>query len=257
MLLHAAALSDTGPMRTTNEDAYLCADDLGLFVVADGMGGHNAGETASRLAIEAVAGFIQRTVDGDEFSWPCGIDPTLSLDGNRLRTAIYLANRRVFRAAEAHDDYTGMGTTVVAALLVDDRVMVGHVGDSRLYVHAAGRLRQVTADDSWAATVLGRTPGQATAVAQHPMRHVLTSVLGAREQVEIHMAQLALGGDERLLLCTDGLHGALSNDEIERLLEDGCDAEQTVRRLVDAALENGSRDNVTVLMVQLAGHGNG
>jgi protein phosphatase len=249
VLVRAAAVSDTGPLRKTNEDAFVCADDLGLFVVADGMGGHHAGEVASRLAVEAIAGFIQRSTGADEFSWPCGIDPTLSLDGNRLRTAIYLANRRVFRAAEARDDYTGMGTTVVSALVTDGKAIVGHVGDSRLYVFAGGEFRQVTADDSWATTV-AQHPGDNAALARHPLRHVLTNVLGARDHAEIHIAELTLGGDEIFLLCSDGLHGALANAEIARVLAEDCEPGPAARRLVDAALANGTRDNVTVLLVR-------
>jgi serine/threonine protein phosphatase PrpC len=250
VLVRAAAVSDTGPFRKTNEDAFLCADDLGLFVVADGMGGHHAGEIASRLAVEAIAGFIQRSTGGDEFSWPCGIDPTLSLDGNRLRTAIYLANRRVFRAAEAHDDYTGMGTTVVSALITDGKAIVGHVGDSRLYVCAAGEFRKVTADDSWAATIVAQNPGDNAALARHPLRHVLTSVLGARDHTEIHMTELTLAGDEIFLLCSDGLHSALPDAEIARVLAEDREPAHAARRLVDAALANGTRDNVTVLLVR-------
>lgn len=106
-MVRAAAVSDVGRARRTNEDWLVCDDKLGFFAVADGMGGHSAGEVASRLAIEAVESFIRRSHDDHEFSWPYGVDPTLSYDGNRLRTAINLANRRVFRAAEAHDDYTG------------------------------------------------------------------------------------------------------------------------------------------------------
>ena len=116
-MLRAHGISDLGTTRKTNEDSLFSDETLGLFVVADGMGGHAAGEVASRLAVEAVEGFIRRSQADREFSWPYGIDASLGYDGNRLRTAISLANRRVFRAAESHDDYTGMGSTVVAALV--------------------------------------------------------------------------------------------------------------------------------------------
>lgn len=250
----AFGISDKGRIRKGNEDAFVCADDLQLFVVADGMGGHSAGEVASRLAIEAVVGFIRRSADRGEFSWPFGIDPNLSFDGNRLRTAIYLANRRVFRAAEEHDDYIGMGTTVVSALLVDSTLIVGHVGDSRLYVLSDEGLRQVTKDDSWAATVLGDDLGSDKAVlAKHPMRNVLTNVLGAREQTEIHVSEVPLRGGERLLLCSDGLHGTLNDEAIERVLAEQEDVAAAAQALVDAALDGGSRDNVTALVVRCDG----
>src|ERR671910_194425 len=174
----AQAVSDAGPVRKNNEDSCAVEPDLQVFVVADGMGGHSAGEVASRLAVEALVGFMRRSHDDAEISWPYGIDPVLSLHVNRLRTAINLANRRVFRAAESHDDYTGMGTTVVAALVAHDRLIVGSVGDSRLYLLSGGSLVQMTQDDTWAATMLAeRGEKDPKALAHHPMRPVLTKLL--------------------------------------------------------------------------------
>src|SRR5437868_1752383 len=113
----AHGVTHPGRVRTENEDALLCDGDLGLFLVADGMGGHNAGEVASRLAVEAIKGFLTMSRDGDGFTWPFGLNPALSFNGNRLMTSIRLANRRVFKVGESRDDYTGLGTTVVAALI--------------------------------------------------------------------------------------------------------------------------------------------
>src|SRR5436190_17799347 len=144
----AHAVSDAGPVRKNNEDSCAVEHDLQVYVVADGMGGHNAGEVASRLAVEALVGFMRRSHEDTDVSWPYGIDPTISLHANRLRTAINLANRRVFRAAESHDDYTGMGTTVVAALVTGTKLVVGNVGDSRLYVSTNDGFSQVTEDDT-------------------------------------------------------------------------------------------------------------
>ncbi len=135
---------------------------------------------------------------------------TLSYDGNRLRTAIHLANRRIFRAAESNDDYSGMGTTIVGLLVNGSRVAIGHVGDSRLYLLRRGKLEQLTQDDSWAATILAHDPRVKPAdLAHHPMRNVLTNVLGAREQVDVHLAERDLEAGDVLLLCSDGLHGVL------------------------------------------------
>lgn len=250
-MCRAFGLSDQGRIRKANEDAFACVEDLQLYVVADGMGGHNAGEVASQLAVEAIVAFVRRSSEGTEFSWPYGIDPHLSFDGNRLRTAINLANRRVFRAAEEHDDYTGMGTTVVSALVAGGKLIVGHVGDSRLYLRAGSSLKQLTKDDSWAATVLAdELGGDRSALATHPMRNVLTNVLGAREQTDIHLAEVPLRGNETLLLCTDGLHSAVDDDSIARILASGGELTSSAQALVDAAIEGGSRDNITVLLVQ-------
>jgi protein phosphatase len=254
LVTRAFGVSDKGRVRKGNEDAFACAEDVQLFIVADGMGGHSAGEVASQLAIEAIVGFIRRSAEGSEFSWPYGIDPNLSFDGNRLRTAIYLANRRVFRAAEANDDYTGMGTTVVCALLAGDRLIIGHVGDSRLYMKSDAGLQQLTRDDSWAATILANElGGDKAALSKHPMRNVLTNVLGARDQTDVHMAETSLKGNELLLLCSDGLHSALEDRAIDDLLASTSDVEHAAHALVAAALDGGSRDNVTALLVQCDG----
>ena len=249
--MRAAGCSDRGPVRRTNEDALFKDEALGLLIVADGMGGHAAGEVASRLAIDAVASFIRRTSEDQEHSWPYGIDSGLSFNANRLRTAVHLANRRVFREAENHDDYTGMGTTIVAALVADGNVSIAHVGDSRMYLATNGQLTQLTRDDSWAATVLGQTPLDGAAPAeQHPMRHVLTNVLGARDNTEIHVQERPVGPNEILLLCTDGLHGSLDDSAIQSLLGQQSSMERTAENLVRAALDRGCRDNVTALVAK-------
>lgn len=222
-----------------------------LFAVADGMGGHDAGEVASRLALEALSGFIRRSAADTDFSWPYGLDGSLTYEGNRLRTAIHLANRRVFRSAETNDDYSGMGTTIVGVLMNGDHAAIGHVGDSRVYLLRRGSIEQVTQDDSWAATILAHTPGASTKdIANHPMRSVLTSALGAREQVDVHLAERDLQPGDLLLLCSDGLHGVLDANAIRGILEQQHDLEMAARALVNAALDHGSRDNVTALVIR-------
>jgi serine/threonine protein phosphatase PrpC len=253
-MLRAHGESDPGLTRKTNEDSFLVDEELGLFVVADGMGGHSAGEVASRLAIEAIEGFIRRSQSDQEFSWPYGIDSNLTYDGNRLRTAIGLANRRVFRAAEAHDDYTGMGTTAVAALVNGRRLSVGSVGDSRLYLWSGTELRLLTEDDTWVGMLRAHNPAvDPEVLARHPMRHVLTNVLGAREESKVHVTEHDLRGDEVVLLCTDGLHGPVPEDMISACLSATGDLPQAARSLVQAALDRGGRDNVTVLLVAMGG----
>jgi serine/threonine protein phosphatase PrpC len=253
-MLEATALTDPGLVRKGNEDGYICNETLKLFVVADGMGGHSAGEVASRLAVETVEGFIRRSHDDSDFSWPYGIDPHLTLGGNRLRTAIHLANRRVFRAAESCDDYTGMGTTLTGMLITDDRVGYGHVGDSRLYTLEGGLFRQVTRDDTWIATILANDPTMTPAdVARHPMRHVLTNVLGAREQVEVQLGEFRLQPGALFLLCSDGLYGMIKEDGIERAMRAGGPLDSMADGLVQAALDGGGHDNITVVLVRHGG----
>ena len=252
--LHAAGFTNAGPVRRTNEDSFLITPEIGLFAVADGMGGHHAGEVASRLALESLAGFIRRSHD-ESCSWPYGIEPHLSLAGNRLHTAICLANRRVFREAESHDDYIGMGSTVAALLFVRGAVIVGHVGDSRAYLVRGARLTQLTQDDTWAVAMLAENPGgDGTGAAAHPFTHVLTNVLGSKERTSVHIAEHPVSAGDRLMLCSDGLHGVLGNDDLRNLLTNGrAESDAVAQALVQAALERGTRDNVTAIVVDVGG----
>ncbi len=252
--LRAAAFTDAGPVRRTNEDKFLLAPDLCLFAVADGMGGYHAGEVASKLAIESLAGFIRRSLDDADCSWPYGIEPNLSMAGNRLHTAISLANRRVFREAESHDDYTGMGSTIAAVLCVGAVAVVGHVGDSRTYLFRGSNLAQLTQDDTWAVAMLAENPGGPANVASHPFKHVLTNVLGSKERTTVHIAEHSVAPGDRLVLCSDGLHGVLPNDTLQNLLVNlsGKSGEDTATTLVHEALARGTRDNVTAIVVDVA-----
>jgi serine/threonine protein phosphatase PrpC len=249
-MIRSYGVSESGAVRQQNEDYFLADDRLSLFVVADGMGGHAAGEVASRVAVESIVGFIDRSQDNEDLSWPCGLDPTLTLSGNRVRTAIQLAHRQICQVAEDHDWYTGMGTTVVCALIRDRHLAFGHVGDSRLYVFSRGVLQQQTHDDTWAATMLGAEDNEQDGVlASHPMRNVLTNVLGAREP-DIHIAERDLADGEMLLLCTDGVHSVVDAKTLVTLLSADGDLRTIADSVVATALARGSRDNVTALVVQ-------
>jgi len=233
-----------------NEDRFISAEDLRLFVVADGMGGRAAGEVAAAVAVESIENFIRRSHDTSDFSWPYGIDPELSLDANRLKTAVNLANRRINRMAENHDDYLAMATTAVCALIANGHLVAAHVGDSRLYLSNGDGLHQLTQDDSWAATVLG---GKDAVAGSSAVRHVLTNVLGARPDTLVHVQERELTGTETLLLCSDGLHGSVPHETLNDLMTSSEDIQELAQRLIAAALEHGSRDNITVLIVRGCG----
>lgn len=242
----AFGLTETGPVRRINEDCFVSAEDLRLFIVADGMGGHAAGEVAARIAVESIEKFIRRSHDTDDFSWPYGLDATLSYDANRLKTAVCLANRRINRLAESNDDYLGMGTTVVCALLRGGHLIVAHVGDSRLYLKVGDDLEQLTKDDSWAATVFGANGGNGS----RATRHVLTNVLGVRPDTQVHLLEREISGDETLLLCSDGLHGSVSHDKLREIVVSDQDLPVLAQTLISTALEQGSRDNITALVAR-------
>ena len=269
-MLRAYGVTAKGRVRPTNEDYFAIDEGLHLCVVADGLGGHNAGEVAARMAVDAVADHIAmcgaesgprgETVDdaalpqlrgGAENTappqagrWPFGFDSSLSHAGNLLRTAIHLANVQILETAIGSDEYAGMSTTVVAAMIDGERLSVGHVGDSRLYVVAGDRMRQLTRDDSWVASVLG---DDSQAERDHPMRSLLTNVVGARPRTDVHVVEEMLGGGELLLLVTDGVHGVLDDQRLERLARDGRDLRRIATSLVSAALARGSRDNCTAV----------
>jgi len=250
-MIRASGVTEAGTVRDHNEDAFVNDVAARLFAVSDGMGGQNAGEVASRVAIDAMTEFINRSAADPDLTWPHGLDAGLSLDGNRLRTAVMLANRSVRRAAAAEPEYEGMGATVVGLMVDDRRLTVAHVGDSRLYLVSDGTIEQLTRDDSWVETLLDQNPALLPRdLANHPMRNVLTNVLGAREDVDVHMAERALRGGEIMLLCSDGVHGVLTPETLRDLLTRSADVELTARAVIAMAMERGSRDNVTAVVVR-------
>src|SRR5215203_2334331 len=175
MELTVGSRTDVGP-RKMNQDHFGWWPELGLFVVADGMGGHNAGEVASHMAVETIHGFIEESAGTSDITWPFGLEVKNSIDLNRLTTAVRLANRRIFSEGSKSPERSGMGTTVVAALVAADRINIVSVGDSRVYRFRQGALEQLTKDDTWLASVLGEKQAE-DADPQHPLRQVLTSVL--------------------------------------------------------------------------------
>ena len=257
-MLRAFGLSDKGRVRPVNEDCFAIQEELGLCVIADGMGGHNAGEVAAQLAVDAVVDVVRSaTVRSASLSgerdgpWPFGYDPSLSDDGNLLRTAIHVASVQVLEAAGSAHQYAGMGTTIVAARADGGRLSVAHAGDSRLYVLARGRLRQVTTDDSWLASMLAHDPDADVAVLQHhPMRNALTNVVGATARTDVHVAEQTLAGGELLLLSTDGVHNVLDGTRLERMMLEEDDPRTIARSVVRAALARGSRDNCTAIVAR-------
>ena len=249
-MLQAWGVSEKGA-RPANQDRFAIDEDLRLCVIADGMGGHNAGEIAARTAVDAVLDVVR---DRHRIGWPFGFNPSFSEAGNLIRTAIYLAHMQVLEEAGHSVAYAGMGTTIVAALVVDGRLSVGHVGDSRLYRLGGGRLRQLTGDDSWMATVMAKDPqADASLLQYHPMRHVLTNVVGSRRTTDVHVIEEPLAKGDRLLLTTDGVHGVLDDRRLEELLSDAGDPAGAASDIVRAAIARGSRDNCTAIVAQYCG----
>jgi protein phosphatase len=253
MHLSWAVRTDPGLRRSGNEDSYCTRADLGLFVVADGMGGHAAGEVASRVAVETIQTFITETAGADKNrTWPFPFEPQISLEGNRLKAAFRLANRQIANAMADSADLRGMATTASAVLAGPHSACVAHVGDSRVYALLDGTLRQITDDHSWVEEQVRAGTMTSSAARQHPWRNVVTRALSGGTDPDIDTVELTPHQGQRLLLCSDGLSGVVAHDEIERILGDGTlTLEQICDRLVTAANDGGGPDNVTVLVIQI------
>jgi serine/threonine protein phosphatase PrpC len=243
--------TDIGRRRSLNEDAIFASDNL--FVVCDGMGGHKAGEVASQLSIDVITAFVKRSAEDAEITWPYGFHVRVSFDGNRLRTAIKLANRAVFRKAASTDDYMGMGTTVAAVIVSRTRPQMtyAHAGDSRIYLIRAGAILQLTRDDSWANLSWEGEPDDA---AKASMKHVLTKALGARDDVDFEVTDQALTDGDFILLCSDGLTNMLSDRSILDVVSTyGADLEVACNQLLAEANAAGGRDNVSAILIRYDG----
>jgi protein phosphatase len=250
-MIEAYGRTDVGRRRKVNEDSFLVAPDASLYAVCDGMGGHNAGEVASRMAIETLVAFVEKSAVEKEITWPWGLDANLSFDANRVKTAIRLANSRVFQAADNREELTGMGTTVVAAVVTGSVMTIGSAGDSRCYLARGGELKQLTRDDSWVSAALGEGILNSDDVEHHPLRNVITKAVGARDTIDLDVIEHQLQPGDVAMLCSDGLHGMMNDQEIARLLLPVPESlEDASARLVDAANEAGGRDNVTVVLLR-------
>jgi serine/threonine protein phosphatase PrpC len=253
MNLSWAVRTDPGLRRSSNEDSYCTRPDLGLYVVADGMGGHVAGEVASRVAVETIQTFIAETAGADKNrTWPFPFEPQISLEGNRLKAAFRLANRQIANAMADSADLRGMATTASAVLLGKSSACVGHVGDSRVYALRDGALRQITDDHSWVEEQVRAGTMTATAARQHPWRNVVTRALSGGTDPEVDTVELVPSGGERFLLCSDGLSGVVAHETIARILGERGSLESVCDHLIAAANEGGGPDNITVLVLAVA-----
>ena len=250
MELSVGSRTDVGP-RKMNQDHLGSWPELGLYVVADGMGGHNAGEVASHLAVETIHGFIAESARTADITWPFGLEVKNSIDLNRLITAVRLANRKIYSEGAKAAELSGMGTTVVAALVAGEKVALVSVGDSRIYRLRNGSLEQLSSDDTWLASVLGAKQAE-DADPGHPLRHVLTSVVGTKDDLKPESREEQLKAGDLLLLCTDGIHGRLDHAALTSVLTSAATAADGAARLVNEAITRGTTDNATALVITVS-----
>jgi protein phosphatase len=236
MRMVASGRTEVGCVRKHNEDNFLMEPDLGLFVVADGLGGHAAGEVASRIVVDKVGEFITQTAERDR-TWPVEYDMAMSYDGNRLKAALLMADQGILRDIQGNPERESMGSTVVACLVQGDKATLVHVGDSRAYLVNPQGIQQVTRDHSWVAEQVENgilTPEEAR---HHPFRNVITQALGNGGDLDVAVQEIQVKELDRILLCSDGLSGMVQD--------------QAIWEIMNAApeVENGGEDNITVVIV--------
>jgi len=245
------ALSDVGRKRKGNEDAHFMSEEQRLYVVADGMGGHAAGEVASRVAVDAIAEFVELTGGNQEITWPFGLDDSISYEGNRLKTAVRHANSRVLEATRESAEYEGMATTVAAVLVDGDTANLAHVGDSRIYLFHDGKIEQLTRDHSWVNEQIETGAISPEQARSHPLRNVVTRALGGRADLVVDIQSRRMAAGDMLLLCSDGLTTMVTDADIARILgESQGDVAKGAADLVNEANQRGGEDNITVVLLK-------
>lgn len=232
-----ASRTDTGQVREHNEDAVAILPGFGAAILADGMGGHNAGEVASRIAVDLISAILQQT---------SGVPA-----GARLETAVQAAHAGIRETAASSLRLQGMGTTVVVTFLERNRLTFAHVGDSRLYRWRKGRLEQLTRDHSLQQEFIDKGHYSPAEAASKVGRNILTRALGLEGGLEVDIGSTEIQDKDRYLLCSDGLHEMASHDEIATWLGRGLDAQMTCQALVDLANTHGGRDNISVVLIDI------
>jgi serine/threonine protein phosphatase PrpC len=252
MRIVSSGLTDVGMKRDHNEDSFACSDELGLYLVADGMGGHAAGEVASKTAMSIVFDFVGRSQHESDKIWPFKIDSGMGPLQDLLVTGVHIANRTIRDLALGSSRLSGMGTTLVGVLTRNDIAHIVHVGDSRAYLLRGEKFEALTRDHSWVEEQLRRNMITEEEARNHRFRNVITRALGNREEVEVDSLQVGLEPGDLFLLCTDGLTGPVKNGDLGRIVVEGRDDPPALcRRLVDAANAAGGPDNITLVLLRV------
>jgi PPM family protein phosphatase len=248
----AAGISDVGLQRDHNEDSFAILNDQELYVVADGMGGHRAGDVASRLATDAIVEFFRATASED-VTWPFHFDSRLSEEENRLLTGIRIANRQILERSARSRECHGMGTTVVGALFspAKKKMYIGHVGDSRAYQVRRGAIMQLTRDHSLVNDYLLAMPELTEEQKNELPKNVITRALGMQDHVTVDLQSVDAEIGDLYVLCSDGLSGMIGDQEILDVTRATDDLHEACRRLVALANEHGGEDNITAVIVRI------
>jgi protein phosphatase len=250
MKLHSFGITDVGLKRTHNEDNFYRSDELGLYLVADGMGGHAAGEVASGAAIDAIVRFAERHFKDQSLTWPFGFDQRLSGSANALISGIRLANQTLFTMQQDRPELNGMGTTVATLRIDEGEATIAHVGDSRIYRIRGEEFAQLTSDHSWVNEQLQKNIITAEEARNHRYKNVITRALGNRLELEIDVRTEPIETGDRFVLCSDGLSGMVDDAEMsEVLISAQADLRIAANKLVALANEAGGHDNISVVLI--------
>lgn len=255
MQIKFSGLTDVGLKREGNEDSYAVEESLGLYIVADGMGGHLAGEVASQIAVDMIRKSYRKwhenkTPREDIFGPP---DDSLSIEGNYLLSSIRLANRVVYEMAMEYEQYHGMGTTVVAILVTPALVIAANVGDSRIYLVREGRIEKLSKDHTIVAEQVEMGVMTEEEAATSPLKHILTRNLGSADSVDPEVFELESSNNDRIILCSDGLTDLVSDAELLEMSEGDEDPDHLCHALLDKVLKRGAHDNTTIISVFIQG----
>ncbi len=248
--IEVAGQTDVGRKRTHNEDNFAIMAEFGLYVVADGMGGHASGEIASKMAVDTLQEFFAATADDPERTWPYKMDRSKGYEENRLVTGIKLCNLRIFEAAQRNTKQRGMGTTLVALFAVEDGVYIAHVGDSRVYRMRDGAMEQLTEDHSLLNDYKKMKHLTEEEIANFPHKNVIVRALGMKDTVKVDTRFETPRVGDTMILCTDGLSGPVADENILRIVQQSSDLSLAVSRLIDAANEGGGPDNITCVIAR-------
>jgi PPM family protein phosphatase len=243
--------TNIGRKREANEDAIHVPIDQRLAIVADGMGGHSAGEVASRLAIDTMVEYFQQTAEQQTLTWPFKVDRDVRADVNRMIVGIKLANVEIWEKAQRETRTKGMGTTVVGLYFLDDAVIIAHVGDSRCYRLRDGELTQLTEDHSLINDYIKMKRMTAEEAENWPHKNVVVRALGMKEAVQVDIRTEVPKVGDCFILCSDGLSGMVSDDDIARIVGHERDLDTAVERLIDEANDHGGIDNISVVLARL------
>jgi protein phosphatase len=248
----AAGVSDVGLQREHNEDSFVVLKEYDLYVVADGMGGHRAGDVASKLATETISEFFKSTAN-DDVTWPFHFDTNLSEEENRLLTGIRVANRQIFERSTRSREYHGMGTTVVGAMFSPrkNRMYIGHVGDSRCYRVREGAIQLLTRDHSLINDYLLAMPDLTEEQRSELPKNVITRALGMQDQVVVDIQHDDPRPGDVYCLCSDGLSGMVQDDEILKIVGSAADIGEACRNLIARANDHGGEDNITAVLIKI------